>query len=25
MVWSPCIGPTLGAAITLAAQGKQIG
>jgi cytochrome c-type biogenesis protein len=25
MVWSPCIGPTLGAAIALAAQGKSIG
>lgn len=24
-VWSPCIGPTLGAAIALAAQGKSIG
>ena len=25
MVWSPCIGPTLGAAIALAAQGKSVG
>lgn len=25
MVWSPCIGPTLGAAIALAAQGKSLG
>lgn len=25
MVWSPCIGPTLGAAIALASQGKSIG
>lgn len=24
-VWSPCVGPTLGAAISLAAQGQQIG
>jgi cytochrome c biogenesis protein CcdA len=24
-VWSPCIGPTLGAAIALAAQGKSVG
>jgi cytochrome c-type biogenesis protein len=25
MVWSPCIGPTLGAAIALAVQGKSVG
>jgi cytochrome c-type biogenesis protein len=25
VVWSPCVGPTLGAASTLAAQGKSIG
>ena len=25
LVWSPCVGPTLGAATTLAAQGRQIG
>jgi cytochrome c-type biogenesis protein len=25
MVWSPCVGPTLGAASALAAQGKDIG
>jgi cytochrome c biogenesis protein CcdA len=25
LVWSPCVGPTLGAAITLAAQGKNLG
>lgn len=25
LVWSPCIGPTLGAAITLASQGRDIG
>lgn len=25
MVWSPCVGPTLGAATTLAAQGKNLG
>ena len=24
IVWSPCVGPTLGAAITLASQGKQL-
>lgn len=24
LVWSPCVGPTLGAAITLAAQGRQL-
>lgn len=24
LVWSPCVGPTLGAAATLAAQGKQL-
>lgn len=24
IVWSPCVGPTLGAAIALAAQGKQL-
>ena len=24
LVWSPCVGPTLGAAITLAAQGKEL-
>lgn len=24
-VWSPCVGPTLGAAITLAAQGESLG
>jgi cytochrome c-type biogenesis protein len=25
LVWSPCVGPTLGAATTLAAQGKNLG
>ena len=25
VVWSPCVGPTLGAAITLASQGQQLG
>jgi len=25
VVWSPCVGPILGAAITLASQGKQLG
>lgn len=25
LVWSPCVGPTLGAASTLAAQGRQLG
>jgi cytochrome c biogenesis protein CcdA len=25
VVWSPCVGPTLGAATTLAAQGKSLG
>jgi len=25
LVWSPCVGPTLGAATTLAAQGKHLG
>jgi cytochrome c biogenesis protein CcdA len=25
VVWSPCVGPTLGAATTLAAQGKNLG
>ncbi|WP_266159691.1 cytochrome c biogenesis CcdA family protein [Dyella silvatica] len=25
LVWSPCVGPTLGAATTLAAQGKDLG
>jgi len=25
VVWSPCVGPTLGAAIVLAAQGKSLG
>jgi len=25
VVWSPCVGPTLGAAITLAGQGKDLG
>jgi cytochrome c-type biogenesis protein len=25
LVWSPCVGPTLGAASTLAAQGKNLG
>ncbi|QAU23031.1 cytochrome c biogenesis protein CcdA [Dyella sp. M7H15-1] len=25
LVWSPCVGPTLGAAIVLAAQGKDLG
>jgi cytochrome c-type biogenesis protein len=25
MVWSPCVGPTLGAASVLAAQGKDLG
>lgn len=25
LVWSPCVGPTLGAAIVLAAQGKNLG
>ena len=25
VVWSPCVGPTLGAATTLAAQGKDLG
>lgn len=25
VVWSPCVGPTLGAAITLASQGQDIG
>lgn len=25
MVWSPCVGPTLGAAISLASQGKNLG
>lgn len=25
IVWSPCVGPTLGAAITLAAQGRELG
>ena len=24
LVWSPCVGPTLGAAVVLAAQGKQL-
>jgi len=24
LIWSPCVGPTLGAAVTLAAQGKQL-
>lgn len=24
LIWSPCVGPTLGAAATLAAQGKQL-
>jgi len=24
-VWSPCVGPTLGAAITLASQGQNLG
>lgn len=24
MIWSPCVGPTLGAAIVLASQGKQL-
>ena len=25
LVWSPCVGPTLGAATTLASQGRQLG
>ena len=25
VVWSPCVGPTLGAATTLASQGKDLG
>ena len=25
LVWSPCVGPTLGAAVTLASQGTQLG
>ena len=25
VVWSPCVGPTLGATITLASQGRQLG
>jgi cytochrome c-type biogenesis protein len=25
IVWSPCVGPTLGAAVTLASQGKDVG
>jgi cytochrome c biogenesis protein CcdA len=25
VVWSPCVGPTLGAATTLASQGKNLG
>ena len=25
VVWSPCVGPTLGAASTLASQGKDLG
>ena len=25
VVWSPCVGPTLGAATTLASQGKEVG
>lgn len=25
LVWSPCVGPTLGAAVTLAAQGRELG
>lgn len=25
LVWSPCVGPTLGATITLASQGQQLG
>ena len=25
LVWSPCVGPTLGAATTLASQGKDLG
>jgi cytochrome c-type biogenesis protein len=25
LVWSPCVGPTLGAATTLAAQGRHLG
>ena len=25
LVWSPCVGPTLGAAVTLASQGKELG
>ena len=25
LVWSPCVGPTLGAAITLASQGRHLG
>lgn len=25
LVWTPCVGPTLGAAITLASQGKDLG
>lgn len=25
LVWSPCVGPTLGAAITLASQGRDLG
>jgi cytochrome c-type biogenesis protein len=25
VIWSPCVGPTLGAAIALAAQGQQLG
>lgn len=25
VVWSPCVGPTLGSAITLASQGQQLG
>jgi cytochrome c-type biogenesis protein len=24
LIWSPCVGPTLGAAVTLAAQGQQL-
>ena len=25
VVWSPCVGPTLGAAVTLASQGQNLG
>ncbi len=25
LIWSPCVGPTLGAAVTLASQGTQLG